>query len=263
MAGARQAGGSARQDVVIFAGASLLYLFYDVWSMVNDKFRSFNSKQEGRAKACSRSNKQAAKLVQGTSVPNKVKVQGQRCYCAALPLIACCCCCCCCCCPSLAACPSSGGLGSQCRAKVWLMMSGNRMEASPHTLTGCASARILPHETASSGRAPAAGTGARHRCASLWVQHPRPAGPPHGRCCRRTSGPAATASGHAPTSRPSLQLQQPCAPLSLPSNSWAVLTNTAKSAPFFMRFALQMWCLGTPAVGQGQGHASRGAELRC
>jgi hypothetical protein len=36
------------------------------------------------------------------------------------------------------------------------------------------------------------------------------------------------------------------APLSLPSNSCPVFMYTAKSAPFLMRFALQMWCLMTP-----------------
>ena len=58
-------------------------------------------------------------------------------------------------------------------------------------LTGVASARILPQDTASSGRAPE----------------------------------------------------------SLPSNSCAVLTYTAKSAPLRIRLALQMWCLGRPAQG--------------
>lgn len=36
------------------------------------------------------------------------------------------------------------------------------------------------------------------------------------------------------------------APESLPSYSWAVLMKTAKSAPFRIRFALQIWCLGRP-----------------
>ena len=60
--------------------------------------------------------------------------------------------------------------------------------ASPHTFTGVASARILPHDTASSGLAPE----------------------------------------------------------SLPSNIWAVLMHTEKSAPFFIRLALLMWCFGRP-----------------
>jgi hypothetical protein len=36
-----------------------------------------------------------------------------------------------------------------------------------------------------------------------------------------------------------------------------VLTNTAKSAPFFIRLALQMWCLGTPAPPVTHGPGSR------
>lgn len=47
---------------------------------------------------------------------------------------------------------------------------------------------------------------------------------------------------HAGCGRGELQRPWPhtTAPLSLPSNSCAVLTNTAKSAPFFIRLALQM-----------------------
>ena len=45
---------------------------------------------------------------------------------------------------------------------------------------------------------------------------------------------------------PQLTASSGLAPLSLPSNSCAVLMDTEKSAPFLIRLALLMWCLGTP-----------------
>lgn len=66
----------------------------------------------------------------------------------------------------------------------------------------------------------------------------------------------ATSRHHASSSKPAAGCEHP--PLSLPSNSWAVLTNTAKSAPFRIRLALQMWCLGTP----GRVEAGAGAGQR-
>lgn len=135
------------------------------------------------------------------------------------------------------------------------------------TLTGCASARILPHDTASSGRAPARQRQQSMRLGrascDLWP----------GRAARRHAGNAtdrecidaqqARASLALPTSwarctagtnkKPRLHHS----PLSLPSNSCAVLRNTAKSAPFFIRLALQMWCLGTPAGGAGGARCRR------
>mmetsp|Transcript_11586 Transcript_11586/g.37039 ORF Transcript_11586/g.37039 Transcript_11586/m.37039 type:complete len:206 (-) Transcript_11586:669-1286(-) len=73
-------------------------------------------------------------------------------------------------------------------AKVAATSSGNTSVASAYTLTGRAPSRILPQDTASSGRAPA----------------------------------------------------------SEPSNSWAVLTKTAQSAPLRIRLALHTWCFTRP-----------------
>lgn len=163
-------------------------------------------------------------------------------------------------------------------ANVWLMSSGNRMVASPWTLTGLDSGRSLPHDIASSGRAPAhagaspcvaAGSNLTAwmsaECSTNWWP----------RCEKQSSrllhvhrsapvlvmkqGIVHTATSLNHTAFTQL-VAQGCAtetaPESDPSNSWAVLMNTAKSAPFLKRFAFKMWCLGTPAPPRTR-HLSR------
>lgn len=104
--------------------------------------------------------------------------------------------------------------GFQCFAKVCDTSSGNRMEASPNTLTGCASALILPHDTASSGRAPARapqqGRGHTSRDAALLSSPRRWHEGHHWR---------GAADGLAPWPH---QRVKEFAPESLPSYSWAV-----------------------------------------
>ncbi len=110
---------------------------------------------------------------------------------------------------------------------------------------------VLPHgimltSTAEQRSAtPAAETGSWHR------HTPSPAWHPPGSCPRTQPHLAARPSRchQTPAGRQGIDLgacmgSNDNAPCVL---TCAVLMKTAKSAPFFMRLALQMWCLATPA----------------